>query len=618
MCGIIGVVSFLPVCEYLIDGLKRLEYRGYDSAGIATINQDQLHRRRSVGKLSQLENLVSVDPIHGVVGIGHTRWATHGAASAENAHPHSSREVAVVHNGIIENYSDLKESLKKRGHSFQSETDTEVIVHLITDFLQENHSPLAAVQKSLSLLKGAFALAIIFKSSPDMMIATRKGSPLVLGVGDKQLFVSSDAIAFAPWTQTVCYLEEGDLVVLTKNSSTSECDYEFYDKDGKSIDRPLRKSQLTGESVSKAEYSHYMLKEIFEQPTVLSDTLQSLIHLEDKKIELQGVELDWNSFRRIRIIACGTSYYAGLVAKYWFERWVQVQTDVEIASEFRYRDPVHIENTLNIFISQSGETIDTLAALSMLKGRGEKVLSIVNVAESSIAREADFVIQTLAGPEIGVASTKAFTAQLMALACLGLKMAQESKKLPARDLDSLITFLFSLPGIVSHVLQSHETYRKHALSFTTARNALYLGRGVTYPIALEGALKLKEISYIHAEGYAAGELKHGPIALVDTTMPVVILAPCDEWFEKTLSNLQEVIARGAQVLCLTDEAGAAKIAQQVKQIYPIEIITLPKVDTFLEPLLYTIPVQLLAYYIALLKGTDIDQPRNLAKSVTVE
>ncbi len=618
MCGIIGVIGSLPAGEYLVDGLKRLEYRGYDSAGIATIDHNQIHRRRSVGKLFQLEQLLSKDPINGVVGIGHTRWATHGAASTENAHPHSSEEVAVVHNGIIENFADLKESLQEKGHTFQSETDTEVIVHLITDFLQTGCSPLEAVQKSLNLLKGAFALAIIFKKAPNTMIATRRGSPLVLGVSEKELFVSSDAIAFAPWTQTLCYLEEGDLVVLEKNPSNSQCTYKFYDKDGHEASRPLRRSQVTGEAVSKAEYSHYMLKEIFEQPTVLSNTLQSLIHLEDKEIELQGIDLDWKSFKRIQIIACGTSYYAGLVAKYWFEKWTCIQTDVEIASEFRYRSPVHVPNTLNISISQSGETIDTLAALSMLKARGEKILSIVNVAESSIARHSDFVIQTLAGPEIGVASTKAFTAQLMALACLSLKMGQENKKISTQDLNTLTTFLFSLPGIISHVLQSHEIYRKHALSFTTARNALYLGRGVTYPIALEGALKLKEISYIHAEGYAAGELKHGPIALVDTTMPVVVLAPYDEWFEKTLSNLQEVIARGAQVLCLTDEAGAAKITQQIKAIYSVEIIILPKVDTFFEPLLYTIPVQLLAYYIALLKGTDIDQPRNLAKSVTVE
>lgn len=583
MCGIIGVISSAPASEYLVDGLKRLEYRGYDSTGIATIHDDQIHRRRSAGKLFQLEQLLSTDPINGIIGIGHTRWATHGAANTENAHPHSSQEVAVVHNGIIENFSDLKEDLQKRGHSFQSDTDTEVVVHLITDFLQANCSPLEAVQKSLHLLKGAFALAIIFRNSPNMMIATRKGSPLVLGVGSKELFVSSDAIAFAPWTQTLCYLEEGDLVVAERDFVADQCTYKFYDKENKETTRQLKRSQVTGEAVNKAEYSHYMLKEIFEQPTVLSNTLQSLIHLEDKKIELQGVDLSWNSFQRIQIIACGTSYYAGLVAKYWFERWAQIQTDVEIASEFRYRNPVRIPNTLNIVISQSGETIDTLAALSMLKEKGEKVLSIVNVAESSIARRADYVIHTLAGPEIGVASTKAFTAQLIALACLGLKMRQEKGNITNETLASLISSLFSLPGIISHMLQEHELYRKHALNFTTARNALYLGRGVTYPIALEGALKLKEISYIHAEGYAAGELKHGPIALIDTTMPVVILAPHDEWFEKTLSNLQEVIARGAQVLCLTDEAGAGKIAQQIKPIYPIEIIILPKVDTFLSP-----------------------------------
>ncbi len=615
MCGIIGIVSDKQVESYLIDGLKRLEYRGYDSAGIATVNDHQIHRRRSAGKLGNLQALLQHEPIQGQIGIGHTRWATHGAANTENAHPHSSREVAVVHNGIIENFFDLKKQLQKKGHKFESDTDTEVIVHLITDYLHQGDQPLKAVQKTLTDLHGAFALAILFKDDPNTLIATRQGSPLVLGIKENELFVSSDAVAFAPWTQQVCYLEEGDLVVLSKEPKFN---YVLYDRTGHKVERPLRRSQITGESVSKAEYSHYMLKEIFEQPTVLSDTLQSLLNFENQMITLKDVNIDWNTLDRIQIIACGTSYYAGLVAKYWFEKWAGIAVDVEIASEFRYRNPVLSPNSLSILISQSGETIDTLAALSLLKENEHQVLALVNVPESSIARKADHVLQTLAGPEIGVASTKAFTSQLMVLACLSLKIGRERGVIKPDTYDSLVQALVSLPGMISHVLQNSEDYQKLALSFTTARNCLYLGRGITYPIALEGALKLKEISYIHAEGYAAGELKHGPIALIDLTMPVVVLAPYDEWFEKTLSNLQEVIARGAQLLCLTDQKAAEKIKQQVKSVCQIEIVVLPFVDSFIEPILYTIPVQLLAYYIALLKGTDIDQPRNLAKSVTVE
>jgi glucosamine--fructose-6-phosphate aminotransferase (isomerizing) len=615
MCGIIGIVSRSDVESYLIDGLKRLEYRGYDSAGIATIHDNEIDRRRSAGKLFHLQKLLQSEPIQGQIGIGHTRWATHGAANTENAHPHSSREVAVVHNGIIENFSDLKRQLQEKGYSFQSDTDTEVIVYLITDYLHQGNNPFNSVQKTLAQLQGAFALAILFKDDPNTLIATRQGSPLVLGVKENELFVSSDAVAFAPWTQQVCYLEEGDLAVLRKGNHFT---YKIYDRNGFEVERPLRRSQITGESVSKAEYSHYMLKEILEQPTVLSDTLQSLLNLEDQKVSLKDIDLDWNTFDRIRIIACGTSYYAGLVAKYWFEKWAGIAVDVEIASEFRYRCPVLSANTLSILISQSGETIDTLAVLSMLKERGHQVLALVNVPESSIARKADYVLQTLAGPEIGVASTKAFTSQLMVLACLSLKVGRERGSIKPDVYKSLVSALISLPGMIGYVLQNPEVYQKLALSFTTARNCLYLGRGITYPIALEGALKLKEISYIHAEGYAAGELKHGPIALVDVTMPVVVLAPHDEWFEKTLSNLQEVMARGAQLLCLTDQKGAEKIKQQVKSTYPVEIVVFPHVDAFIEPILYTIPIQLLAYYIALLKGTDIDQPRNLAKSVTVE
>jgi len=614
MCGILGILSSQSVAEKLLpekllEGLSRLEYRGYDSAGIATVHDAQIDRRRAAGKLKNLKALVNDNPLKGTIGIGHTRWATHGAANITNAHPHSSPDVAVVHNGIIENFSVLKQSLQAKGVTFESETDTEVVVHLITDFLKNKLSPLHAVQQTLQQLQGAFALVILFRDYPNLMIATRRGSPLVVGCHQDELFVASDALALVGWARQLCYLDEGDVAVLEKTETGLST--HLYNSDARPVERTWRPSQLSAAAVTKADYSHFMLKEIFEQPAVLSDSIQSLIGAEGTTIDLPDLKLDPGLIAQVFIIACGTSYYAGLVAKYWFEKYFQVPTQVEIASEFRYRQPCLDKKALYLFLSQSGETIDTLAALSLVKQNNCKTLAIVNVPESSIARQSDQVFHTLAGPEIGVASTKAFTAQLVNLLGLGLYLKGDHNQ-------GLCQELRLLPRLVSEVLNDQSTYQHVSLKLAHAQHALYLGRGLQYPIALEGALKLKELSYIHAEGYAAGELKHGPIALIDGQMPVVVLAPYDEWFEKTLSNMQEVLARNAQVIILTDEIGAEHVHRQVTNKSTLEMIILPKVASFTSPFVYTVAVQLLAYYAALHKGTDIDQPRNLAKSVTVE
>ncbi len=614
MCGIVGILSCEPVLTRLLQGLSRLEYRGYDSAGIATVAGGQLHRQRSPGKLRNLETLVAGQPLPGNVGIGHTRWATHGKANTENAHPHANPHIAVVHNGIIENFSSLKRDLQNRGYHFESETDTEVVVHLIDERLGQGCSPLQAVQETLGLLQGAFALVILFRKHPDLLVAARRGSPLVVGKNSSgDLFLASDALALAGWISHLSYLEEGDLVVLERTTTGSEV--HFYKEGHSLVDRAWRPSQLAAAAISKAEYSHFMLKEIFEQPTVLSDSVQVFAGVEGTELR---VSLDLSSsYTQIILIACGTSYYAGMVAKYWFEKYFQIPTQVEIASEFRYRQPWLDTKALYIFLSQSGETIDTLAALELVKNYGGKTLGIVNVPESSIARQADQVVYTLAGPEIGVASTKAFTAQLATLMMIGLKL--ETLKNPESVVvSSFLKALRHIPAAVSQVLQDHELYHQLSAKISQARHALYLGRGVHYPIALEGALKLKEISYIHAEGYAAGELKHGPIALIDDQIPVIVLAPCDEWFEKTVSNIQEVMARHAKLLILTDAAGAAHLRQEIAQKSCVDIMVLPTVEGIVTPFIYSIAVQLLAYYAALHKGTDIDQPRNLAKSVTVE
>lgn len=616
MCGIIGIISKTDVSERLLDGLKRLEYRGYDSAGIATLVADgEIDRRRAEGKLEKLAEVLASRPLGGTIGIGHTRWATHGGITKNNAHPMANERVAVVHNGIIENFAPLKDMLQQRGALFTSDTDTEVVMHLVSMYMEKGFSPLESVQKTLSEVKGAFALAFLFKAYPDMLIAARRGSPLVLGVSDSELFIGSDAIALAPWVRTLCYLEEGDVAMLTLQNDKATVS--ILNEDGISVERPLRQTNITTDAISKGAFTHYMLKEIFEQPLTISDTLQSLISVEDESFHAPLLDLN-KSFHKVRIIACGTSYYAGLVAKYWFEKLARVHVDVEIASEFRYRSPVFDGSTLNLFITQSGETIDTLAALNLVKQQGETCVAIVNVAESSIARASDHVIQTMAGPEIGVASTKAFTAQLVVLAALCLKFAKERQTISSDEWTTFFQSIAQIPGYISELLRNDGVYHQLAAHLCQVHHTLYLGRGANFPIALEGALKLKEISYIHAEGYPAGELKHGPIALIDSKMPVVVIAPHDEWFEKTLSNVQEVLARCAQVIVFTDAKGAAAIESQTKTMPCYRIVTLPETNMLTAPLLYTIPIQLLSYYTAHMKGTDVDQPRNLAKSVTVE
>ncbi len=611
MCGIFGVISSKPVAERLLEGLSRLEYRGYDSAGLATIIDGAIERRRSPGKLSNLKDLVEASPLEGTAGISHTRWATHGAATELNAHPHSNTQIAVVHNGIIENFSTLRQELTAHGFQFESETDTEVVVHLLEYYLKETGEFQTAFQKTLKRLKGAFALAILYSKMPQTIFFARQGSPLVIGQGDDAWYVASDALSFSSWTNAACYLEEGDLGFIQQNDEGFQ--KVVFNCVGETVNRPTTKTSFTAESATKADFNHFMLKEIHEQPTVLSHTLQSFLPLEEKNIHFQGVDIDWAKYDRISILACGTSYFAGCVAKYWFETYAKIAVDVEIASEYRYRNPVLPEKTLYVVISQSGETIDTLHAMRFVQKEGKKVLALVNVPYSSIAREADYSLQILAGPEIGVASTKAFTAQLMILAGLCLQAAHQKQTLVEQG---LYEALQAVPGMMSHGLRDTATYKILAKQLVEAKHALYLGRGSLYPIACEGALKLKEISYIHAEAYAAGELKHGPIALIDTTMPVVVLAPHNDWFDKTLSNMQEVLARGARLVCITDPLGSEAIESQMEETIPL--VVLPTSHAFVQPFLVTLAAQLLAYYVALLKGTDIDQPRNLAKSVTVE
>jgi glutamine---fructose-6-phosphate transaminase (isomerizing) len=609
MCGIIGILSNTPVAQRLIDGLSRLEYRGYDSSGIATINANEILRRRAEGKLQALKNLLETDPISGTVGIGHTRWATHGSPTHHNAHPHATDRVAVVHNGIIENYQHLKDTLIKQGVVFQSETDTEVVVHLIDQALQSGKSPEIAVFETIAKLHGAFALAIVFKDNPDMLIGTRRGSPLVLGINPNELFLGSDAWALAPWTQRVCYLEEGDTVIMHRGG---EFLYEIYDAHNQLVNRAPKQLNLATGAASKGGYSHYMLKEIFEQPQTLSDTLLSLVDEESKTFRTTAPIDFTNKNLRLRLIACGSSYYACLMAKYWFESTAQIMCEVDLASEFRYRDPVLNADDVCVFVSQSGETSDTLAALNLAKSKGCQTVAIVNVPESSMARAAHHHILTMAGPEIGVASTKAFTAQLMVLNVLALQAASVRKISDNAVTAEHLTELLHVPNLVSQVLQNISEFDQLGLRLSQTRDVLFIGRGTNYPVALEGALKLKEISYIHAEAYAAGELKHGPIALVDKLTPLIAIAPTDQWFEKSASNIQEVATRGAPVFVLTDTKDFMVNAFEFKNI------CLPKANPFANSFIYTCAVQCIAYYTALHKGTDVDQPRNLAKSVTVE
>lgn len=607
MCGIVGIIGNNEVTPFLLRGLRRLEYRGYDSAGIATLINGKIERRRAEGKIINLSKKVEENPVKGNIGIGHTRWATHGVPNEVNAHPHASDKVAVVHNGIIENFKELRKELTQQGHKFESDTDTEVVVHLISQQLEQGETPEKAVSKSLKKLEGAFALAILFAGRQDILIGARKGSPLAVGYGDGEMFLGSDALALAPLTKQISYLEDGDWAVLTRD------EVKIYDESDNLVQRKISQSATSGAMIGKGNYKHFMLKEIYEQPQVVGDTLNSMFNPVDRTITLPKMSFDLDKVEHITIIACGTSYYAGLVGKYWIEQNVGVSVEVDVASEFRYRTPKMRKNGLAIFISQSGETADTLAALRYCKSQGQSILSIVNVLESTIARESDCVLQTLAGPEIGVASTKAFTTQLTVLACLAIALGRAQSAISKEEEQALSMAITEVPARIVEVLNHDNEIRKIAQNVSEARDVLYLGRGTSYPIAMEGALKLKEISYIHAEGYAAGEMKHGPIALIDENVPVIVVAPSDSLYEKTASNVQEVIARGGKVVFLSDVEGSKKLGSQA-----FASISLPKVSSFVAPILYSVPVQLLAYHTAVFKGTDVDQPRNLAKSVTVE
>jgi glutamine---fructose-6-phosphate transaminase (isomerizing) len=608
MCGIVGILGRAPVAEQLVDSLKRLEYRGYDSAGVATLEGDHLERRRAEGKLKNLEKRLRSEPLGGHSGIGHTRWATHGKPTERNAHPHATENVAVVHNGIIENFRELRSDLEKQGAQFATETDTEVVVHLVESHLKKGFSPQAAVKASLPHLRGAFALAFLFKGHNNLMIGARKGSPLAVGHGDGEMYLGSDAIALAPFTDTITYLEDGDWAVLTRDSNV------IYDAQGATVHREVQKSGASSFLIDKANYRHFMAKEIHEQPEVVGHTLARYVDMATERVALpRELPFDFRDIQRISITACGTASYAGFVGKYWFERLSRIPVELDIASEFRYREaPLH-KGDLAIFISQSGETADTLAALRYAKSQGLHTLSVVNVPTSTIARESEIVMQTLAGPEIGVASTKAFTCQLMVLAALAVAAGKARGELSTTDETKLVQGLIEIPRLISAALATEPQIEKLARDIAKCRDVLYLGRGTSYPLALEGALKLKEISYIHAEGYAAGELKHGPIALIDETMPVVVIAPYDRVFEKTVSNMQEVAARGGNIILMTDAKGAAEAT-----VDSLVTIVLPDMAATFSPMVYAIPVQLLAYHTAVVMGTDVDQPRNLAKSVTVE
>ncbi len=608
MCGIVGILGRAPVAEQLVDSLKRLEYRGYDSAGVATLEGDHLARRRAEGKLKNLEARLNAEPLSGHAGIGHTRWATHGKPNETNAHPHATDNVAVVHNGIIENFRELRQMLEKQGAKFSSETDTEVVAHLVNSYLLKGASPQDAVKASLPQLRGAFALAFLFQGHDDLMIGARKGSPLAIGHGDGEMYLGSDAIALAPFTDTISYLEDGDWVVLTREVGV------IYDEQGAVVNRDVLKSGASSFMVDKANYRHFMAKEIHEQPEVVGHTLARYVDMATERVSLPlQLPFDFKDIQRISIVACGTASYAGSVAKYWFERLSRVAVETDVASEFRYREAPLRKGDLAIFISQSGETADTLAALRYAKAQGVHTLSVVNVPTSTIARESETMLPTLAGPEIGVASTKAFTCQLMVLAALAVAAGKARGELSDADETKLVHGLVEIPRLMAAALTIEPQIEKLARDIAKSKDVLYLGRGTSYPLALEGALKLKEISYIHAEGYAAGELKHGPIALIDENMPVVVIAPFDRVFEKTVSNMQEVAARGGNIILMTDAKGAAEAT-----VESLVTIVLPDMAATFTPMVYAIPVQLLAYHTAVIMGTDVDQPRNLAKSVTVE
>ena len=607
MCGIIGIVGKEPVADRLVDGLRRMEYRGYDSAGVCTLDDGALIRRRAEGKLNNLVAELVQQPAPGEIGIAHTRWATHGAPTAQNAHPHATEQVALVHNGIIENYKELRAELRNAGRTLESDTDSEVVAHLVSRLVEEGSTPQDAVASVLPRLRGAFALAIAFRDHPDLLIGARRGSPLVVGFADGETYIGSDALALAPLTQQISYLEEGDWVVVTRDGAT------IFDAENTQVDREVTTSGASAAAVEKGNYRHFMQKEIFEQPTVVAQTLGSYLHRADNSIALPQFDFDLSQIRRVTIVACGTSFYAGMVAKYWFEQFARVPVDIDVASEFRYRDPVLEEGGLALFISQSGETADTLAALRHCKENGQTIGVIVNVPTSSMAREADLLLPTHAGPEIGVASTKAFACQLAVLAALAAHMAVKKGLMSRDEEQEVVRHLLEAPACLNAALDHDDDIASMAHLIAPARDVLYLGRGPDYPMALEGALKLKEISYIHAEGYASGEMKHGPIALIDDKVPVIVLAPSGPLFEKTVSNMEEVRARGGQVVLISDADGLEQAGEGC-----LATIEMPKVHPLIAPLVYAVPVQLLAYHVACVKGTDVDQPRNLAKSVTVE
>lgn len=608
MCGIIGIVGNKPVASQLIAALKRLEYRGYDSAGLATLEKGALSLRRAEGKLRNLEAKLAEQPLAGTIGIGHTRWATHGRPTENNAHPHATDKVAVVHNGIIENFSDLRRELETKGITFSSETDTEVVTHLVTEELKCGASPVEAVRTTLGRLRGAFALAFLFTGDEKLLIGARKGSPLALGYGDESMLLASDAIALAPFTDSVSYLEDGDWAIVHRDGA------EIHDMAGSLVQRAVQKSGASALLIDKGNHRHFMAKEIHEQPEVVGHTLANYLDMRRERIVLPtSLPFDFCDLTRISIAACGTAYYAGMVAKYWFERLARLPVDVDIASEFRYRESPLGANNLMIVVSQSGETADTVASLRYARDRKQNVLSVVNVPTSTIARESEVVMPTLAGPEIGVASTKAFTCQLAVLASLAIAAGRARGTLPEQNERQLVRHLVEAPRHLAEALALEPQVNQLARDLARSRDVLYLGRGTSFAIAMEGALKLKEISYIHAEGYAAGELKHGPIALIDETTPVIVIAPYDEVFEKTVSNMQEIAARGGKLILITDQDGSKAVHAQ-----PLATLIVPSVSALVSPMVYAVPMQLIAYHTAIVRGTDVDQPRNLAKSVTVE
>jgi glucosamine--fructose-6-phosphate aminotransferase (isomerizing) len=607
MCGIIGIIGKAPVTPLLVDALKRLEYRGYDSAGIATLVNGHIDRRRAEGKLVNLEARLKDEPLTGTIGIGHTRWATHGKPSERNAHPIATDRVAVVHNGIIENFQELKQEMEGEGRRFESDTDTEVVAQLITSYLERQMSPEQAMGKAMERLRGAFALAVLFSGRHDLLMGARRGSSLAVGYGDGAMYIGTDALALAPFTKRVSYLEDDDWVVLTQEGA------KVY-QGSTEVSREVRQSGISGAMIGKGNHRHFMLKEIHEQPAVIGDTLHSYLNPATRTVTLPAVPVDWTKVSRLTMTACGTAFYACMVAKYWFEQLARLPVEVEVASELRYSEPPMPKDGVCIAVSQSGETVDTLAAIRYAKANGQTILAVVNVPESAIARDSHGVLPTLAGPEIGVASTKAFTTQLTVLLCAAIAAGRARGTLSAAAEAKIGLALIELPALVNEALNLEDQYRHISEEILAeARDVLYLGRGTSFPIALEGALKLKEISYIHAEGYAAGEMKHGPIALIDELVPVVVVAPSDSIFDKTASNFEQVKARGGKLVLVSDATGVARLGSQAAAS-----VSLPTVDPVVAPILYTIPVQMLAYYTAVAKGTDVDQPRNLAKSVTVE